>query len=433
MNSPRKISVTQPMAIGVFALLVLVCGIGGWGVFSTFSGAVVARGAIKVEGNTHVVSHEVGGLIAQMPIRNGDQVKAGEVLLRLEDTILQTRLDGVEDQLHEALVLEARLRAQAANETNLIITDDLRTFLANGPTISDRIARHQRQHDLNRQANRRKIAQQHQIMAQIREQIGGAKTELHSHESQLKVIERELVSARKLLSRQLGTTTTLAQLERDQALKWGEIGLAKAMIAEKQQRLIELQSVTDDLSEAARRDALQELGKLETEKAKLFVERAELIVQMRKLAIYAPIDGIIHDLKVSGAGTLVVANEPIVSIVPLTQATSAIVQVQSTDIDQVFVDQAASIRFQAYNARSMPILLGRVRRIGADTIVDTLTKRVIYEVQIDLPIEAIAQLDDVDLVNGMPLTAFLTTIEQTPFQYFARPFVDYFTLSFRDV
>ena len=73
------------------ALRLLVFGIGAWGAVARISGAVVAAGALEVEGNRQVVQHPTGGVIEAIHARDGDEVEAGEVLIELDGEDLRPR------------------------------------------------------------------------------------------------------------------------------------------------------------------------------------------------------------------------------------------------------------------------------------------------------------------------------------------------------
>ncbi len=425
-------SVRRPLVMGLAVLMTLVLGLGAWAGVARISGAVIARGEVRVEEATRIVSHELGGIVVALNVQDGDVVAAADTLLVLEDTVLRAKLDGVEDQLFETLAASARWRALAFSAPEMIIEAELKSTMAAFPSLARRVERHQAQLEVTRRALRRNIAQQTQIMAQIREEIAGDETLIESQFMQLEILEREIERVQTMITRGLGTSTNLFALERDRARLTGEVGVAEAAIASKKQRLIELQAVIESLEETSRLEALEKLSELEASRSRLAVERAELRVQLDKLVIQAPINGRVYDSRISGPGALVVANLPVLSIVPDTDAVIAVVRVSSNDIEQVFVGQEAVLQFQAYSARSMPVLTGAVRRIAPDTSPDPVTKRPVYGVMIEIPRKALALHEDVDLVNGMPVSAFLATTEQTPLEYVLRPISRFLTLALRD-
>ena len=133
-----------------------------------------------------------------------------------------------------------------------------------------------------------------------------------------------------------------------------------------------------------------------------------------------------------GERSVVVAASPLMMIVPQDDPVLARVRIDARDIDQVFLGQAASLRFSAFNRRQVPIVLGRVLQVSADAFVDPRSQGTYYEVAISLDADQIAQLGDTDLIPGMPVEAFLATESRSPLDYVLRPIKFYFDRAFRD-
>ncbi len=426
------ISVKRPIIIGSLALITLVFAIGGWSLSTAITGAVVATGEMRIEGPMRVISHEGGGIVAEALVQNGDPVKAGDTLATLEGSVLQAQLEGVRSRLFETLTAEARWRAQAGEIDTLVIGPKLKEVRAKFPQIETRLARQQSQLDLARRSLASNMTQKARIIGQIEAQIAGKEVQLESLIVQVEIISKELARTKDLLGRQLGRQADLARLERDHAAKKGEIGVTRAEIAERKERAVELEMAMRTLDEDFRVEALQKVSDTEADKAKLVVEHAELMMELRSLSILAPVDGVIHDSQLFGAGSMVVKGKPVVSIVPTNDAVIARVKIRPSDIDQVYVGQIASIRLQAYSVRSTPLVEGKVLRISADTKMDAVSKKAVFEAEIELDLSHLGEGYDVDLVNGMPVTAFLKTEQQSPAEYMIRPIAAFFATSFRD-
>ena len=88
LQKRKSWSVGMPMTIGILALVILVGGFGSWSVMASIAGAIIAPGQIEVDQNRQVVQHPVGGVVGEILVSDGDTVSAGQVLLRLDDTLL---------------------------------------------------------------------------------------------------------------------------------------------------------------------------------------------------------------------------------------------------------------------------------------------------------------------------------------------------------
>ena len=82
-------SIRRHLLITVVVVVLLVGGLGGWAATSEFSGAVIAQGQLVVDTSVKKVQHPTGGVVAELLVRDGHTVKAGDVVIRLDDT--QTR------------------------------------------------------------------------------------------------------------------------------------------------------------------------------------------------------------------------------------------------------------------------------------------------------------------------------------------------------
>ena len=127
-----------------------------------------------------------------------------------------------------------------------------------------------------------------------------------------------------------------------------------------------------------------------------------------------------------------VAASPLMMIVPEDEPVLAVVRVAATDIDQVYVGQIASLKFNAFNGRQIPIILGQVLQLSADATLDQTTRQSYYNVAVALDEVDLSALGENDLVLGMPVEAFLTSESRTPLSYALRPILFYFDRAFRD-
>ena len=95
----------RPVIVGSLALFLLVGGLGGWSTQVTIAGAVVGKGHIEVDTSKQTIAHPLGGVVADLLVRDGDAVEAGDVVLRLDDVEMRTRLNTVEGELFEETIL----------------------------------------------------------------------------------------------------------------------------------------------------------------------------------------------------------------------------------------------------------------------------------------------------------------------------------------
>ena len=105
-------SIRLHLSVGLAVVTLLTCGIGGWAATAQISGALIAPGSIVVDSNVKKVQHPTGGVVGEVRARDGDRVKAGDVVVRLDDTVTKASLAIVTKQLNGLWARAARLMAE---------------------------------------------------------------------------------------------------------------------------------------------------------------------------------------------------------------------------------------------------------------------------------------------------------------------------------
>src|SRR3954469_5119145 len=123
MNSVKpkgaRRSIRLHLIMGLAVVIVLAGGFGGWASTVQISGARVAPGAVVVESNVKKVQHPTGGVVGEVRARDGDVVKAGDVVVRLDDTVTKASLAIVVKTLNGLYARAARLEAEQRGEDKL--------------------------------------------------------------------------------------------------------------------------------------------------------------------------------------------------------------------------------------------------------------------------------------------------------------------------
>lgn len=431
----REWSAGATIRLGLAAIFILVGGLGGWATFATISGAVVAEGRLKVEGNRQVVQHLEGGVVAELNARDGDLVEAGQVLIRLDDTRLRAELGIVESQLFESLARVGRLEAQQIDAETMTFDAELLDLSRNSPAISAMIEGQQVLFTAQAETVQRETAQLRERQSQIGEEIVGSEAQRASLSTQLDFIERELIDQRSLLARGLTQQSRVLALEREKAKLEGEAGQLTARIAEARGRSTEIDVQITGLEARRREDAISELRDLRASEAELRERRIALLDQLGRLDIRAPRGGVILGQTVFTVGAVVRPAEPLMYVVPSESALIAEVRIPPQNIDQVYPGQPARLRFSAFNNRTTPEFESEVMLVSADSFTDEATGMSFYTSNLSITQEAITALRDLDgltLVAGMPVEAYIQTGDRSPLSYLVQPMTDFFSRSLRE-
>lgn len=416
------------LAVGLIALGLLIGVLGYWSVAARIAGAVVAPGMIEVESNRQVVQHPDGGVVGDIFVRDGDAVDAGQVLLRLDDTLLRSELTVIEGQLAEIAARSLRLAAERDGLDALTLPPDL----AGDEKLVTLIAGQQQLFNARRaslQTEHDQIAEQ---ILQTGNQIDGARAQLDALTIQLELINEELENLRALFERGLAQSSRISALRRQQAQLAGEKGQMTAQIAHLNGRIAALRIDAVRLDTSRREAALTELRDLSRAQAEMGERAAALRERLARMVLRAPTSGVVWGSRVFARAAVISAADPVLYIIPQDQPLVVAARVAAIHIDQVHVGQPVTLRFTAFDQRLTPEVRGQVARLSADVFTDEVTGLQYYAADL-LPDEAaLTALGDQALLPGMPVEAFIKTAERSPLSYLAKPLTDYFSKAFRD-
>ncbi|MDO5622159.1 MAG: HlyD family type I secretion periplasmic adaptor subunit [Paracoccus sp. (in: a-proteobacteria)] len=428
----RSLNARLPLLVGLIALVLLVGGFGLWSVVSRIAGAVVAQGQVEVQQHRQIVQHPDGGVVDDILIREGQQVQAGDVLIRLDGALLRTELAIVEGQYYEILARRGRLEAERADEATISFpaalieatadSTDLRALMDGQSSLflARRTSLQQSQEQLQKQAE------------QVQAQIDGIDAQSQALTLQRELIGKELVDQESLLAKGLAQASRVLALQRQAAQLDGQIGAMTAARAESETRLIELSieqlRQTSDRRESAETE-LRDMGYREMELAE---RRRSLREQISRLDIRAPVSGIVHELAVTTPKSVIRAAEPVMYLIPQDRPLVIAARVSPINIDEVSAGQAVVLRFSSFSSRTTPEIDGVVARVSADALTDQATQMTYYRAEVTIPPEEISKLGGLTLLPGMPAEVYIQTGHRSPMTYLLKPFTDYFARAFRE-
>jgi HlyD family secretion protein len=424
-------SIRRHLLGGVVIALMLTVGVGGWATTTELSGAVIAPGSIVVDSNVKKVQHLTGGIVGELLVRDGQRVRASEVVLRLDETVTRVNLAIVTKGLDEMTARKSRL-ASERDQTEQVAFPATLLARANEPDVAAAVQSERKLFELRRSARLGQKSQLRERIGQLDEEIRGYTALQEAKAEEIELIQRELEGVRALWNKNLVQINRLISLEREAARLKGERAQSVAAIAQSRGKIgeIELQiiQIDQDLSSEVARELREVEGKIGE-----FIERKVAAEdQLKRVEIRAPQDGVVHQLAVHTVGGVVSASDPIMLIVPEADALSVEAKIWPQDIDQLHVGQSAGLRFSAFNQRTTPAINGVITRISADVSRDEKSGLSYYTARIGINPEEIARLGDVRLVPGMPVETFMKTYDRTVLSYFIKPLEDQVVRAFRE-
>lgn len=431
-DNRRTWTIRKPLGIGVAALFALFAFVAAWAATVDITGAVIGKGQIQASANRIAVQHPTGGVVAEILANNGDRVKAGDIVVRLDDSTLRAELAAIESELFELLANESRLEAEISDRRALILHPVLRDALADNPQLRPLI--HQQQQQLT--AHYRSLGTQVSLMERQRSQASdegqGVEAALVAKREELTLLNEELERALENFRGGYVTRNVVSTLQRDVIKAKGEVGSLEAKRAELNGKVAEQRLKTYATPLDSKELSAERLNMLRQQSTKLIESRNAVLHNLSKLEVRAPVSGMVFDSKILGPRSVAEAAKPIMYIVPDHKPNLVVVRVEATDIEQVHVGQPAGLRFTTFSKRRTPIIDGTVTAVSADAFLDEKTKSSYYFVDVQLIDSETKKLGGVELLPGMPVDAFLKTESRSPATYLTAPIADFFTRAFRD-
>jgi HlyD family secretion protein len=431
--TPALHSIQRYMIVGILIVGFVTFGIGGWAATSELTGAVIGQGVIVVDSSVKKVQHPTGGVVGELRVREGDRVKAGDILLRLDETQTLANATIISTNFDQLLARQARLETERDNADQIIFPKLLLERSRDpGSEAARAISAERSLFDLRRQARGGQKAQLKERGAQLQEEIKGYLGQAEAKQKEVDFIHQELEGVRTLWQKNLVPMNRLTALERDTARLEGERSQLSGMTAQAKGKIAEIElqiiQVDQDLRTEVGKDLIETRSKI----SELAERKTAAVDQLNRIDIRAPQSGRVHQLTVHTVGGVITPGEQIMLIVPDADALAVEVKIAPRDIDHVYVGQAASMRFAAFDQKTTPGVEGEVSMVSADLTQDQRTGTSYYTTRVLLKPEELARLGNAKLVPGMPVDVFIKTPGRTALSYLIKPLRDQAERAFKE-
>ena len=426
----------QPRAIqmhlfaGSAAVGLLAAGVGGWATTTELADAVLAPGVVVVNSHVKKIQHPIGGIVKELLVRNGDHVKAGQVIMRLDDTQVGAELAIHVKRNDELMARQARQEAELAGAERIVFPQEL-TSRSGDPGVALLIAGQERLFKIRREASDGQKAQLRERVAQLRQVVAGLRAQTAAKGKEIEWIRKELEGIMSLWRKNFVQFNRVAALQRDRAKTEGEHGELIAAIAENNNRIAETELKIIQVDEDLRSEVGKELAAVRADLVICTERKVAAADVFSRIEIRAPEDGIVHKMSVSTVGGVIAAGEGIMEIVPARDTLDVWARVPPASIDQVHVGQKAFLRFSSFNQTTTPEIDGTVMVVSADLVQDEKTLEQYYSARVAIPQDRIEALG-LALQPGMPVEASIRTGNRTVISYLMKPFNDQIKKAFRE-
>jgi len=423
---PQPTALLKRLFMAVGGLFLILCVMA---VLVPIGGAVIGLGQVGVQSRVKRIAHPTGGVIAQIAVVNGEHVKEGQLLMRLDDRV--TGADATYSSLtvEQLLAQRARLEAERLGRGAIAFPPEL--LKAGTPSAAKAMADEEHLFRMRATEVAQVRAQLGARVTQYQQEIRGIQAQIASLRQQHKLIEPERQGVKDLWDKQLVTINRLNQLERTAVDLDGSVGALNAQIAQARARITEAQEQAIQVSQKRRVDAGTELAQVNTALNQQRLRSVAASDQQDRSEIRAPYSGTVEKIAFAAIGDVIRPAEPIMEIVPDRDVMVVEAAISPADIDQVIKGQTARVRFSAFNRAATPEIAGKVVYVATDRTENQEARASFYMVRIAVDQAAITH-ERLDLRSGMPAEVYIQTGSRSLLSYVTKPLRDQFTRAFRD-
>lgn len=418
------------LMLGVATTVLLVVGGGLWLGLTKIAGAVIAPATVVVESSIKKVQHQTGGTIGGIFAQDGDHVRAGDVLVRLDDTLTRSNLQIITEDLDRATIRLARLEAERQGLTKMAIPPNLRIRM-DDPRVAALVNGERALFESRAAALAGQKAQLASRSMQLGHQVDGLKAQLAATNNSLDILTRSLADVQSLFNKKLASKERLNDVSLEQSRTRGESGRLVAAIAEVQAHISETDLQALQLDEQKRSDVTSELRETEAKRTELEERKVVAEDELARTDIRSPQTGTIQESSIHTVGGVIGPGEVLMMVVPDADNLVVDALIPPTRMDDVHPGQRVSIRFPSFDVGTTPVCEGSVKRISADLIKDQQRQLSYFSARIDVDNEATCLTGEKILKPGMPAEVHISTDEHNVWSYLMKPFTDQVSRAFK--
>lgn len=412
--------------------VIVLGGVGGWSAMATVDSAVITAGTFMPQSNAQAVQHPEGGVVGEILVREGDLVREGQVLVRLDAAKVRADMRIQERRLVDLVAERARLQADRLGLPSIAtpvlpVTSeeaerDLRAALA---AESGLLAERQFTREIQ-------MSQLRERRTQVELQIDGLEQRRAAIVEELEQAEGHLDDLKQLDTKGLIRRPVLRQSERDVSRLKGDLGDTEARIASARSQLTETDMNIAEHERGATSELLSRLHEIEAQIAEVTEQTVAARDRLERLELRSPRTGLVHQLAVHTVGGVISPGQVVMSVIPSSEPLVVSASIAPADIDQVHIGQEATVKISAFKLPVIPELTGEVISMSPDQVVDPKTGLAHFTVKIGIAPEERTKLEGKELTPGLPADVFIVGESRTVITYLTQPFTEKLDMAFRE-
>ena len=406
-----------------FGLGALALAFGGflvWAALAPLDEGVPSVGTVAIDTKRKPVQHLTGGIVREVLVREGEQVREGQRLVRLDEAATRGNYEAIRQRYFGLRAMQARLVAEQAGADALSFHADLAAE-SNDPLIREHMRSQDQLFHSRRAALRAELQALEEGMAGQGAVIESARGQIASRRGQLDLLQEELGQTRELVkegyaprNRQLELERMAAEVRASLADLQGTVLRAQRSISELRQRQVQRRQEYRKEVDSMLADVAREV---DADGRKFHALRDDL----ERMEIRSPATGQVVGLAVQTAGAVISPGQKLMDIVPGSEGLLVESRVPPHLIDRVHAGLPVDVRFAAFAHSPQLVVDGELVSIAGDLLADPNTNVHYYLARVAVTPAGLRQLGQRVLQPGMPVEVVLKTGERSLLTYLLHP------------
>jgi protease secretion system membrane fusion protein len=419
---------TDAGAYAKLGWIIVLCGVLGflaWAIFAPLDKGVPLPGTLASESSRKSIQSLPGGIVQDILVKDGDQVKAGQVLVRMNNIQAKSALEMTRGQYLSGRVTAARMQAELLGQPAIKLPASLDQY-KDDPRLAENMAVQGQLMSSRRMALQSELGAADENIAGLMLQINGVQESLAAKKDQKALLKQQLDDTRDLAKDGFIARNRFLELERTYSQINGSISEDIGNIGRSQRQISELKLRKLQRTQEYQKELRGQLSDVQKEADALESRLQSQAFDFASVEIKSPVAGTVVGSSVFTRGGVVGAGARLMEIVPSDDTLVVEGQLAVNLIDKVHPGLKVDLIFSAFNTNKTPHIPGEVIQVAADRTVDERTGQPYYKVRSRVTPEGakLIAAKKLNVVPGMPVEMFVKTGERSMMSYLLKPIFD---------
>ncbi|WP_024955230.1 HlyD family type I secretion periplasmic adaptor subunit [Sulfurospirillum arcachonense] len=370
------------------------------------------EGKIIPSHQLQVVQNLEGGIVSDILIKEGDIVKQGQVILKINNTNFASSYEEGKLKLDELKAKFLRLDAEA---------NELKSFNYDKTKTSKQIEYEKSLYDSNKEQLTKSLDVIKEQITQKNQELSELYAKIKQEQNTLKLMEEEVAITEPLVKRGLVSEVEFLQLRRQLNGVKGDLEASTLSIPRLKSQIIEFNNKISEIKLEYKNKAKEELNKVVAEISRITETNTALSDRVKRTLVRSPVDGTVQQLFINTIGGVIQPGMDLVEIVPAQDTLLVEAKIKPSDIAFLRPHLDAMVKFSAYDFAIHGGLNGKVTNISADTIKDEKDESY-YQVRIKTDKNHLGSEEKpLPIIVGMTVSVDIITGKKTVLDYLLKP------------